>query len=131
MYGLTITNDINTSYISQYKEVFKFKKYEYGKDKKIKPKKIKFLTQPPVKREENAEMEIPEVKIISNPKVASIESVEDDDLNSRISSEGNVKPLENKEPEKEGSRPDEKFVQKEADGEVKKESTNEEKKDSK
>ena len=55
LYGLTITNDIQNEYVSQYKEVFKWKKYEYG-NQKIKPKKIKFLNgQPPVAEDEKEE----------------------------------------------------------------------------
>ena len=53
MYGLTITNDIQNEYVSQYKEIFKWKSYEYGK-KKIKPKKIKFLNgELPIKETES------------------------------------------------------------------------------
>ena len=55
LYGLTITNDIQTEYVSQYKEVFKWKKYEYG-NQKIKPKKIKFLNgQAPEAEDEKEE----------------------------------------------------------------------------
>ena len=52
VYGLTITNDIQNEYVSQYKEIFKWKKFEYG-NQRIKPKKIKFLNgEPPIKGEE-------------------------------------------------------------------------------
>jgi hypothetical protein len=45
VYGLTITNDIQTAYVSRNKEILKFQNYEYQKHK-VKSKKIKKLTKP-------------------------------------------------------------------------------------
>ena len=45
MYGLTITNNIQTGYVNQGKEIFKFQRAEY-KHAKVKPKKVKYLEAP-------------------------------------------------------------------------------------
>ena len=45
MYGLTITNNIQTGYVNQGKEIFKFQRAEY-KNAKVKPKKVKYLEAP-------------------------------------------------------------------------------------
>ena len=46
MYGLTITNNIQTGYVNQGKEIFKFQRAEY-KGAKVKHKKVKYLEAPP------------------------------------------------------------------------------------
>ena len=43
MYGLTITNEIQTKYVTQSKEILKFQKFEY-RGATVKPKKIKYET---------------------------------------------------------------------------------------
>ena len=45
MYGLTITNNIQTGYVNQGKEIFKFQRAEF-KGAKVKPKKVKYLEAP-------------------------------------------------------------------------------------
>ena len=71
MYGLTITNDIQNEYVSQYKEIFKWKAYEYGK-KKIKPKKIKFLNgELPIKETDSKTASRPQSPSKSDTKTAS------------------------------------------------------------
>jgi len=42
-YGLTITSNIETSYVDVGKEIFKFNRYEYKGAVMIKPKKVKYL----------------------------------------------------------------------------------------
>ena len=44
LYGLTITEDIQTNYVSQDKEIFKFQRFEYKKAQ-VKPKKVKFINK--------------------------------------------------------------------------------------
>ena len=42
MYGLTITNNIQTQYVSVSKEIVKFQRFEY-KGVTVKPKKVKYV----------------------------------------------------------------------------------------
>ena len=46
MYGLTITNNIQSKYTQSGKEIFKFQRFEY-KGATVKPKKVKYEVQRP------------------------------------------------------------------------------------
>ena len=107
MYGLTITNDIKTQYVSQYKEIFKFKRFEYNEkgNYKVKQKKIKYHTEPTKTKAErerektekekekqqqndSEEESSKDIHIHSSIRVATIDSVElNPEKMSRISSE--------------------------------------------
>jgi hypothetical protein len=54
VYGLTITNDLDEQYVGKYKEIFKFQRFEYTKNK-VKHKKIKKDNNPKEETEEGKE----------------------------------------------------------------------------
>ena len=92
LYGLTITGDIKTQYPSQHKEIGKFRRFEYdsGTGYKVKPKKIKYLAEPPGPEDkpDSGTEPVADLRIPANPRVATIDSVEvDPEKLSRISSE--------------------------------------------
>ena len=56
LYGLTITNNINTGYMKDFKEIFKFQRFEY-KGAVVKPKKVKYLENKKAKVKVTQEIE--------------------------------------------------------------------------
>ena len=49
LYGLTITNNIQSGYVNEGKEIFKYRNYEY-KNAKVKHKKVKYIDKPKVSK---------------------------------------------------------------------------------